>query len=749
MTDNPFERLWALGYKTLVPIIPPGAPISAMSSLYKRVGTHQDGRGKVPGVKGSDGNWFSFNWLPHETDEDDLRRWAAMVAGVGIRTGPLGDGTTLVGGDADAPEEARALIIRDVFRKHLGSMMPIRVGRLPKALYLFRVRGDYTYRRLDFGPRDDRGNILYRVEMLSQGQQFVAHGVHPKTMQPYSWPKPLVAVHDLPIFEPEQVDAALQEMASLLPQAVPKLTKTGGEGDVNQAALRGDLEAVRRAVAATPNTTAAFPTREAYRDFGYAIKAALPDHTDEAFDIYARWCDRWQDEHGRTNDPDIYEADWRRMKPPFRIGAGYVFEKAERLSGGAFTRGDVWFDFVPEADRGETIFDMVRSDEDGGDQEIVLPFKPWSRMDLSTIPAPAFVYSDFYARGYSSLTVAAPKIGKSMLGLAEAVDMASGRGFLTGKPQAPLKVVYYNAEDDQDVINSRVAALLTAYGIDQSEIEGRLFATSGVTQEKFFLSAGPDPEINEPLFQALEKFILEEGIDVLIFDPLQDMTRSPETNDVFRALGQRLRRLASATGVAIGVIHHTRKMTAGVVATIDDARGGGALRGTARFNRILVGMTAEEAAKAGVENHRHYLRIGDAESNLAPPSSEVNRWFEKASVVTPNGHSVGVIKPWEWPDAMDGYAEFEAAVLRALDEGLPSGERYSDRAQDKDRWAGAVIMEKAKASGRPRTEDQVKIILKTWITDGTLETREYHSPTQHKRRKGLYVTKRPASAIFD
>ena len=42
-------------------------------------------------------------------------------------------------------------------------------------------------------------------------------------------------------------------------------------------------------------------------------------------------------------------------------------------------------------------------------------FPFWNPIDLSKIPHPKFVYSDFYARGYTSLTRAAPKVGKSML----------------------------------------------------------------------------------------------------------------------------------------------------------------------------------------------------------------------------------------------------------------------------------------------------------------------------------------------
>lgn len=362
-------------------------------------------------------------------------------------------------------------------------------------------------------------------------------------------------------------------------------------------------------------------------------------------------------------------------------------------------------------------------------------FRPWKLIDLSKIPAPEFVYSDFYARGYTSLTVAPPKVGKSMLGLAEAMDMATGRGFLTGQPREPLRVVYYNAEDDQNVIDARVSALLTAYGIDQSELLGRFFPTSGINAGDFFMVSGQDAVINEALFISIEKFVVQERADVLIFDPLQDLSRSPETNEVFRILGQRLRRLSSNTGVAIGLIHHTRKIAPGVSATIDDARGGSALRGTARFNRLLIGMTEDEGVKAGVPNHRYYMRIGDMESNLAPPSADVNRWFEKVSILTPNGHAVGAIRPWQWPDAFMGLRREDAAAVRSAIAACDPPPRESIQSKD---WAGFVV---AEVLGLDATEkaDKARLssLLKEWVKTGVLAVE-----TVHDKRNG-----RPAPIV--
>lgn len=351
-----------------------------------------------------------------------------------------------------------------------------------------------------------------------------------------------------------------------------------------------------------------------------------------------------------------------------------------------------------------------------------LMFKPWRTKDLSAIPVPEFLYSDFYARKYTSVTLAAPKVGKSMLGLAEALDMATGRGFLTGVPRAPLVVVYYNAEDDQDVMDARIAALLTHYRIPQSEIEGRFYPVSGVEAEDFYMMSGDTPTINEPLFVGLEKFCDQAKADVLIFDPLQDLTRSPESNEAFRLLGQRLRRMANKCGVALGLIHHTRKVAPGITPSIDDMRGGSALRGTARFNRILISMTEDEAAKAGLPNHRHFLRIGDMESNLAPPSSEVNQWFQKVSVRTPNGHSVGAVERWEWPDAFDGVTRQDAARVRAIFASAAEPPRADIRSA---KWAGVLIadtlgIDLTTTSGKAK----VKVLLEKWLASDVLRVAE-------------------------
>lgn len=362
---------------------------------------------------------------------------------------------------------------------------------------------------------------------------------------------------------------------------------------------------------------------------------------------------------------------------------------------------------------------------------LIYDFQAWREIDIAGIPRLRFVYGDTFAAGYLSVTFAAPKTGKSLLALSEAIDATTGRGFLTGQPSEPRRVLYYNAEDDLAVIQGRVGAVLQAWGIPQSEIAGRLFPVSGVAAvNPIVLIKGEKGVICDAAFEALADLIKREGIALVVLDPLQDLSQSPETNEVFRALGGRIRALASATGAAIGLVHHTRKPSPGIQATLDDGRGGSALRGVARFNRLLVPMTEAEGAQAGVDDFRHYFRIGEAESNLAPPSSDRNRWFEKTGLTIANGENVATIRPWAWPEAFSGVTVNDACRVRAAIAAREPPPRENSQADD---WAGKVVAEVLGLDlGKKSEKARVATILKTWIESGVLARQSLPLGTNRK-----------------
>lgn len=752
-----FEELWALGYRSLVPIIPPKAPISPRSSLYKRIGTRQDGRGKTPGIKGRDGNWFSFDWTNHQADEADLSRWQSMGAGAGIKTGLQPDGNYLVPIDADTLDEDCARIIRDLAREHFGIDLPVRVGNYPKALYVLKVRGPYRYARVEFGPRDAKGNCE-RVEALANGRQFVAHGIHPKTGQPYHWPKALCHYDDLPETTPEAMDAFLEALARALPQAEQKIVREGATTEINQDTLKGDLDKIREAVANIPNTSEHFPTRESYRDMGYAIKAALPEHPDEAFEIFADWCDRWADD---TNDPDVYRADWSRMHGPFRRGASWLYEKAEELSAGQFTRAEVWFDPVDGSDTAvATIFDQIaKQDREAAVEDALRPLTAgrlvWG--DLDDLPPRMWLYGHKLQRKYTAFLAAPGGVGKTAWAIALMLSLAADRKLLHDEPRAgrPLNVWMFNLEDDMVEMKRRLKAALQFYDLGPEVLE-HIRLNSGRDRGIKIVKTGKDGEfIATPDYAAMIEIMKSERIDLLIVDPFLRSHGVPENDNEAQDEVMRLwAQIAEEANAAVLLVHHTKK--GAVAGDLDSMRGGSTQGGGARSAFTLAPMSSEEAARVGVpeDQRRLYVRLDDAKNNMAPPAGAAE-WLKLESVMLMNGDdvysagdSVQVASAWSLPDAWAGVGDHTAAIMRAIDEGLENGERYSARAQDKDRWIGDLIMEIFENTEDPKSPEQVKSIIAQWVKEGLIETREYRSEKQRKLRKGLYVTSASQGDIF-
>lgn len=628
-----FEAYAALGYSRLVPVIPPNAEISEGSSLFKRIGTRQDARGKVPGVKGRDGSWYSFDWVPHTHDAQDLQRWAAMGAGVGIKTG---QGIYAV--DADTMDERCAGIIRDVMATFTDKA-PIRVGRYPKALYLIRVSEDVPYTKLEFGPADEEGN-RERVELLGDRKFFVAEGIHPKTKQPYTWPKALIAFDDLPVLDLADMSDLFNQLKAALPEA-QKLDTEGAGGPVNQDALAGPLRAVKQAVAAIPNTSKHFPSREHYRDMGYAIKAALPEDEHEAFEIFADWCDRWAE---GDNDPDIIASDWRRMKPPYRRGASFLYELAEQH--GTFNPATAHF--KPIEQKPLDPFDQQMADERNQEQEDAPPPITASRfdpLDPTTIPKREWLYGRHYIRKFVSATVAPSGVGKSSLTIVEALAMASGKPLLKQEiHKGPHRVWLWNGEDPMDELQRRITAAMLHFGLQSEDIGGRLFVDTGREKEIVMaIDARDGAVIQRPVSNAVTETLLANKIDAVIVDPFVSTHRVSENdNGAIDLVTKEWARIADRCRCSVELVHHVRKLN-GEETTVEHSRGAVSLLATSRSARAISRMSKREAEDLGLESMLGRLfRFSDGKNNLALPAGEATAWMKLESVNLGNGEGTGL-----------------------------------------------------------------------------------------------------------
>ena len=412
---DPFRKIADAAYSRYVPIIPHDAVLSPLSSLSQRTGS-SDPRGKAPGLLLDDGKWGSYDWLRHVLSSTTLQTLAAAGAGVGVIAGDQGDGTSLFFIDADTLDEDLARRILDIFVEVFGFTPDVRIGRAPKFLMPVRCHASMPYMRVEFAGKDGKPE---RVEMLSDGRQAVFLGIHPYTGQPYIWLRGLPHYHEIPIVEAEDILRFFGRLRRELPEA-SKLITEGATNIPPQESLKAPLDIVRRAVAQLPNTTDAFPSREDYLHVGYAIKAALPDHPDEALELYLQWCGRWQDPSGRANDPAVAERDWKRMKPPFKVGAPWLFDQLDRITGsGAGSQLAV-----------EAVFQPIEP-EPGNPFALAPPapsraIKVLTRDQIRAMRPPRFLVRRYLPENSLSFLYAVPGVGKSFFALDIALHIAYG-----------------------------------------------------------------------------------------------------------------------------------------------------------------------------------------------------------------------------------------------------------------------------------------------------------------------------------
>ena len=126
---------------------------------------------KIPALK---------SWQSVEATPALVRKWISnghAHDGVGIRT------ARTPGVDIDVTDPAIADAMDAWCQAHLG-FAPVRTGNAPKRLLLYRT--DTPFRKIKSEWLDKSGR-MQKVEILGDGQQFVALAVHPDTKKPYAW----------------------------------------------------------------------------------------------------------------------------------------------------------------------------------------------------------------------------------------------------------------------------------------------------------------------------------------------------------------------------------------------------------------------------------------------------------------------------------------------------------------------------------------------------------------------------------
>jgi hypothetical protein len=360
---------------------------------------------------------------------------------------------------------------------------------------------------------------------------------------------------------------------------------------------------------------------------------------------------------------------------------------------------------------------------------------PYSWTDPEKIPQRVWLYGKLLIRKFLSATVAPGGVGKSSLAITEALAMVSGKPLLGIAPPQQLRVWLWNLEDPQEETTRKIQAAALHYGLTAADIGDRLFVNSGRDQPLVIAAGARGVIIARPVIDGLISEIKAHKIDVLIIDPFVSCHEVSENdNSAIDMVVKEWSNVADRGNCAVHLIHHTRKMNGSEAeVTTETSRGAKALTDGCRVVRAINRMTEEQGNKARIANHRLYFRAFNDKANLAPPADKSN-WYRLESVDLGNsehglGDSVGVVVPWEWPDAFDGVTKQDLIEVQRV---VAGGDWRRDPRSPE--WVGIAV---AKVLRLDLDDDadkaNIKTLLKTWIETGALEVVFKDDGSRHQR----------------
>ncbi len=655
-------------------------------------------RGKHPDMM-KDWHWQKIG---HAAPEQ-VAMWAKSFPDA-INTGIQARNTPCLDIDILIPDAAQAC---EDYVNSVYDGIQVRIGLWPKRAIPFRATVPFKKINLPLIAPDGSEQ---KIEFLADGQQFAAFGIHPDTHQPYSWHggSPLEIKHDeLAWIDQEQAQLLVDSLGNILIEQFGYKLKTkpktdgatGGHGQFDW------LEKFRNLIDHDNNAALAF----AMIASGMGVGAAINFMTGLV------------QTHASNAEPE---------------------RKQRRL------------DEIPG---------MVRSAQAKIDAEAARPPIELGEWSAGVNPGPIkprqWLLGNQFCRGFISSLFAAGGVGKSALRLLQFMSMALDQPLCGQHVFRRSRVLLISLEDNNDELQRRIQAVLLHYRIERGELEDWMWCSTPMGR-KIALQ-----DHNKRVVGDLEKSIREaierRKPDIVALDPFIKL-HSLEENDSgdMNFVCDLLLKIATENNIAIDIPHHVHKgkITPG---DADAGRGASSIRDAGRLIYTLTVMSETEAQSFNIspDDRPSYIRLDSAKVNLAGRSATAT-WFHivgvpigNATEQYPAGDTIQVVEPWSPPDAWSGVSIHTLnAILDYIqagcrnDDGEFTGERFSN-GSSKDRAAWAVI---------PRfvpnkTEAQCRIIINAWIRSGLLISCDYHSPSQRRDRKGLFVddAKRPGTEVTD
>lgn len=620
---------------------------------------------------------------PHSNEE--VAAWGVLYPNwnnTGIQTAK----TPAFDIDIVDPEAANA--VEEAFREWFDGRgrLLVRFGRAPKRAIPFKTAHPFRKIRVDFTAPN---GAKHHVEVLGDGQQVIIDGMHPDTQQPYRWyggDRPGDIPRDeLPEIDETEARALLSFISDMLVEkfSFQVARGNGGHNEEHDEGHSVDVEA----------ELAAIHYGNIHDTWKRCVGSLLRrgETADNAFAQIQK-----ATEARCQNDPQ--RQHWGKKLAA--IFAWYLEKTPELLTSLSEKQLRAWKARVAAGEHPQLVWRPdfglhIRTQcEDSKGPEPPTPngiaARPFQRFDPAKLPPREWLYGKHYQRGIITATVGPGGGGKSSLDLVEMIAVCTGRNLLGEQPRLRCKAWYHNAEDSRDEIYRRIAAVCQHYQIDQSELEGWLFVTSGIEMPiKVAATRSGKVTIDLITTEAIIRTIADNDIGVSSFDPLVAHHSSVEnaTGDMDQLIRE-FARIANVTDCAIEIVHHTRKPAPGQEElNVADSRGAGAIINAVRSARVLNPMSKAEGDKAGVDDvdRRLHFRIDTGKANMAPPSAA--RWHKVVGTDLPNGDNVGVVVPWSYPTAASAELPDHTCVLIQTE--VARGD-YRANAQSPN-WVGHLV----------------------------------------------------------
>lgn len=238
-------------------------------------------------------------------------------------------------------------------------------------------------------------------------------------------------------------------------------------------------------------------------------------------------------------------------------------------------------------------------------------------------PALDFVFGGMLAGTVGNIS-APGSTGKSLLALELAISVACPEvddDLLQLEIAERGKVVVFNAEDPRPILSSRLFNIKKAFHEDfLDEVRSNL---------RVIPLVGKQPNVCDPAFQD-EVIRLSEGSRLLVFDTFTRFHSMNENDNgqMSQVVGC-FERIAAETGAAVLFLHHASKGAAlnGQQSEQQASRGASAITDNCRWQGFLQGMTADEAARHGIDegDRKQFVRFGANKENYGRAMQD--KWF--------------------------------------------------------------------------------------------------------------------------